>query len=221
MHTIVVWSDIGCPWAHAAVARLHRARATLGLEDTVRFDHRVFALELANERPTPKRVLDAEVPVVGAADPDAGWQMWQAPDFEWPVTTLPALEAVQVAKEQGLEASEQLDLALRRAFFASSQCVSMRHVILAVAKSCDAVDVDALARSFDGGAGRRAVVEQHRQAEADDAVKGSPHVFLPDGTDHHNPGIRMHWEGEHGEGFPVIDEDDPSVYEDIVRRVAG
>ncbi len=30
----VVWSDITCPWAHAAVARLHRYRAKLGLDFT-------------------------------------------------------------------------------------------------------------------------------------------------------------------------------------------
>ncbi|MCA1690698.1 MAG: DsbA family protein, partial [Actinobacteria bacterium] len=30
--TIVVYSDIGCPWAHLAVYRLHAARRRLGLE---------------------------------------------------------------------------------------------------------------------------------------------------------------------------------------------
>ena len=43
-------------------------------------------------------------------------------------------------------------------------------------------------------------------------VKGSPHLFLPDGTDVHNPGMELHWEGEHGIGFPVVDADDPEVY---------
>jgi len=30
--TIVVFSDIGCPWAHVAVWRLHDARRRLGLD---------------------------------------------------------------------------------------------------------------------------------------------------------------------------------------------
>lgn len=44
--TIVVHSDIGCPWAHVAVWRLHDARRRIGLEGAVSFDHRGFPLEL-------------------------------------------------------------------------------------------------------------------------------------------------------------------------------
>ena len=142
--TIVVYSDIGCPWAHVAVARLHAARERLGLDDAVRFDHRAFALELANERPTPWPTLQAETPVTGALEPDAGWQMWDAPPWTWPVSTLPALEAVQAAKQQSLRASEALDRALRRALFAQSRCVTMHHVILDVARHCADVDARAL-----------------------------------------------------------------------------
>lgn len=60
------------------------------------------------------------------------------------------------------------------------------------------------------------------QAEkaATDGVRGSPHLFLPDGTDLHNPGVELHWEGEKGRGFPVIDSDDPSVHGDLLRRAA-
>lgn len=90
-------------------------------------------------------------------------------------TTMPALEAVQAAKEQSLSAGEQLG---------------------------------------------RALIDQMGEAR-DGPVKGSPHLFCPDGTDAHNPGIEMHWEGEHGVGFPVIDRDDPSVYDDLLKRAAG
>ncbi|MDQ3756651.1 MAG: DsbA family protein [Actinomycetota bacterium] len=218
--TIVVWSDIACPWATLAVHRLDAARARLGLDAQVRFDHRAFPLELFNERPTPRKVLAAEVPVVGGCAPEFGWQVWQAPDSHWPVTTLLALEAVQAAKEQSLEASEQLDLALRRAFFAESKCVSMRHVVLDAAAGCEAVDAGVLREALDDGRARRAVIEQRERAEQE-GVQGSPHLFLPDGSDAHNPGVRMHWEGEHGKGFPVVDADDPSVYEQLLQRAAG
>ncbi len=96
--TVVVYSDIGCPWSHAAVWRLWDARARLGLDEAVRFDFRAFPLELINSRPTPKLTLDAEIPVAGALAPRAGWQIWQAPDWQYPSTMLPALEAVQAAK---------------------------------------------------------------------------------------------------------------------------
>src|SRR5204862_6927462 len=105
--------------------------------------------------------LEAEVPVIaGAAGADrAGFQMWQRPFHEWPVTTLPALEAVQAAKTQSLRASEALDRALRRAFFGESRCISMRHVILEVAAKCDEVDHDALADALDHGTARAAVMQ--------------------------------------------------------------
>src|SRR5438270_9368996 len=157
--TIVIFSDVGCPWAHLAVYRLLAARDRLGLGDAVVLDHRAFPLEIFNRRPTPRRVVSAEVPVVGGLDSKAGWEVWQEDLATWPVTTLPALEAVQAAKEQGLAASERLDRALRVAFFGQSRCVSMRHVILELAKECG-IDDDALAAALDEGRFRRTVLQQ-------------------------------------------------------------
>lgn len=219
-NTIIVFADLGCPWAHAAVFRLHRYREKAGLEDRVHFDVRAFPLEMFNEKPTPKLILDAEVAAVGAMEPDAGWQMWQEPSYEYPVTTLPPMEAVEAAKEQGLAASEQLDRALRVGFFGESRCISVRHEILEIAGSCDRVDLDQLTDAFDAGRARHALIDHKRQAE-EYGVKGSPHLFLPDGTDIHNPGVRYHWEKSPGVGFPVVTDDDPSIYEDILARAAG
>ena len=115
--TIQVWSDIGCPWAHAAVWRLWDARASLGLEEQVRFDHRVFPLELFNSQATPRNELEPEMPVCATLAPRAGWQTWSAAAWTYPATMLPAMEAVQAAKEQGLAVSEALDFGLRRAFW--------------------------------------------------------------------------------------------------------
>jgi predicted DsbA family dithiol-disulfide isomerase len=227
--TVVVYSDLACPWAHVAVSRLRRTRRELGLEDAVRFDHRAFPLEVFNQRPTPYRVLTAEIPVAGAIEPDAGWQLWQGEPWTWPVTTLLALEAVQAAKSvceradcSGLEASERLDRALRVALFAESRCISMRHVILDVARSAlGAEAADALREALDSGVARSAVLDQCETARTSSRVKGSPHVFLPDGADAHNPGIELHWQGEHGEGFPVIDADEPDVYKRLVEAAAA
>jgi predicted DsbA family dithiol-disulfide isomerase len=219
--TLVIYSDIGCPWAHVTVHRLHTARKRLGLERAVRFDHRVFALELANQRPTPKLTLDSEIPVTSGLAPEAGWQLWLGPVHEYPVSMLPALEAVQAAKDQGLEASERLDLALRRAFFGESRCVTMLHVILDVAGQAG-LDVGALRVALEAGAARSAVHDQHRAAEADDVVKGSPHLFASGGMHAHNPGINMHWDGGHdGKGFPVVDHDDPTAVDPLLQAAAA
>lgn len=219
MNRVVVYSDLGCPWAHLAVYRVLAARRRLGLDGQVVLDHRAFPLEVFNRRPTPFRILAAEIPVVGALDPAAGWQMWQGDLSTWPVTILPALEAVQAAKEQGLEASERLDRKLRLAFFAESRCISLRHVILDAAQQ-SGLDANALAEALDDGRARRAVLDQQATAE-ETAAKGSPHFFLPDGSNVHNPGIEMEWAGPHGVSFPVVHKDNSGVYDDLVRQAAA
>lgn len=218
--TLVVWGDVTCPWATLAVHRLHEARSRLGLDADVRLDLRAFPLELFNGAPTPRKLVDAEIGAVGALAPDFGWQIWQAEPSDYPSTVLLALEAVQAAKTRSLVASEQLDLALRHAFFSRSRHVGMRDVILDAATRCPDVDAVELAAMLDDGSARHAVMEQYEIAQGDE-VKGSPHVFLPDGSSMHNPGIEMHWEGEKPAGFPVIDADDPSVYDDLVQGAAA
>jgi len=216
----VLFADIGCPWAHLSVYRLHAARSRLGLEDQVAFDVRAFPLELFNRQPTPKPGLDAEVAVLRELDPAAGWQTWQRPEHEYPVTMLPPMEAVQATKEQGLRASDQLDRALRVAFFGQSRAVSMRHVIEEVAESCSEVDAPKLMGALDDGRARAELMRYAVVADSEE-IKGSPHVFLPDGTDVHNPGIEMHWEGEHRKGSLMVDRDEPEIYEDLLRRAAA
>jgi predicted DsbA family dithiol-disulfide isomerase len=220
--TLAVWSDLGCPWSHAVVWRLHDARRRLSLEDRVRFDHHAFPLELFNAEPTPRRERDAEWPVAAALAPRAGWQAWAAPDHAWPVTMLPPMEAVQAAKLQSLEASEQLDRALRRAFWGESRCISLRHVILEVASTCEAVDLAGLTASLDDGRARRALFDDWAVARTDE-VRGSAHLFAPDGTNAQNPGITIGWIADDGGGggAAVVEADDPAAIDDLVRRAAG
>ena len=216
--TLVLYGDIGCPWSHLAVFRLHRARAAAGLQDELAFDVRAFPLELFNNRPTPKHILEAEIPVAGGLDPDAGWSLWADHPGKWPVTMLPAMEAVYAAQEQGLGVSDRFDRALRVAFFKESRCVSMHHEIVAVAGDVDGLDAGEIEKALVSGRHRRRIFDDMQIAKDND-VKGSPQVFLPDGSDEHNPGVEMHWQKEEdGIGFPVIDRDDASVYDRLVRE---
>lgn len=217
-NTIVVYSDLGCPWAHIAVYRLHAARERVNLVNEVDIEPRAFPLELINEIPTPKLILDAEIPVAGGLEPAAGWQVWQAPAHEYPVTVLLAMEAVEAAKQQGPRAAELLDRALRVALFGQSRCISMQHEILNIAEECE-LDVDALKEHLVRGSARPAIQEQ-LSTSLSGAVQGSPHVYTPDGFDIHNPGIQLRWNGEWGVGFPIIERDDPEIYLDLVRRAA-
>ncbi|MBA2697070.1 MAG: DsbA family protein [Actinobacteria bacterium] len=218
--TVQVWSDIGCPWATAALLRLYAARERLGLATEITVDHRAFPLELVNGQPTPRHILDAEIPVVGRLAPDFGWSVWRGPAEHYPVTTLIGLEAVQAAKAQGLHVSEQVDMSLRRALFVDSRCISIRAEVERAVRACPDVHADALLADLDSGRARADVTEQWRVAESDH-IQGSPHLFLADGTSVHNPGITKHWSDEPGRGFPVIDHDDPTVYDALLRRAAG
>ena len=53
-------------------------------------------------------------------------------------------------------------------------------------------------------------------------MRGSAHVFAPDGANAQNPGIDIGWEDD---GSPFgrywIERDDPSAIDDLVRRAAG
>lgn len=186
METITVWSDVTCPWASLALHVLHNAAAERGVQ--VRIDHRVFPLELVNREPTPKVGHDEEVEAIRAVVPDVGWSPWSSPDWTYPVTALPAMEAVQAAKAQGLEAADELDSALRRGFFAEHRCISLHPVIADIAASCDHVDADALMESLHTGAGRQQVYSDLDLATGD-AVKGSPHFWTSEGSYAANPGV--------------------------------
>jgi predicted DsbA family dithiol-disulfide isomerase len=218
---IAVWSDLGCPWSHAVVWRLHGTRRRLGLEGRVAFDHHAFPLELFNNEPTPRERLDREWPVARELAPRAGWQPWSAPDSAWPVTMLPPMEAVLAAKRQSLDAADALDRGLRRALWGESRCISLRHVILEVANESDVVDVAPLAEALDAGTARRAIFDDWGVARGDE-VRGSAHLFAPDGTNAQNPGIEIGWRSDgHGAEEPFIETDDPEAIADLVRRAVG
>lgn len=219
--TITIWSDITCPWGTTAVHNLRETRSRIGLDREVQIDHQAFPLELFNARPTPRRTVEGELAAVAPLAPSLGWQLWPGDPYTYPSSVLLALEAVQAAKEQSLAASEALDHGLRRAFFSEGRPIQLRNVVLEVAAACPEVDESALEKALDDGTGRRAVIDQWRAAP-ELGVKGSPHVFLPDGSDVHNPGVTIGWTGgERPRGFPHVAAFDRGVYEGILRRAVG
>jgi predicted DsbA family dithiol-disulfide isomerase len=217
---MVIYSDLHCSFAHLAIHKLHQARHALGLGGRLWFEHRAFPLELFNEKVNSLRGVNSEASVIGALCPEAGWQLWQAPDWEYPVTTLPPMEAVQTAARQSLAAAEELDRGLRRAFWLQSRTISTRHVIRQVAAECPSVDLDRLTADLDAGVARQSLFTHFAQAR-DGRVNCSPHVFLHDGTNMANPGVSRRWiNGTFGVGFPVVDAYDDSVYESLLTHAA-
>jgi predicted DsbA family dithiol-disulfide isomerase len=204
-------SDIHCPWAHVCVVRLLRARDALGLDVVLR--HLYWPLELVNGRGAPRHILDAEIPVLAQVEPDefAAWR-----SEEWPTTVLPAFELVKAAEEQGLEAAERLDLAMRRAFFLEHRNLSLRTAVLAVAAEQPELDQAALLDAFDSGRTRRVVLHEYDEVNRR-GIEGSPEVYLPGGEHVHNPGFTKRWM----HGIPRILSEDLGVYEHLLRAVVA
>ncbi|MCW2134366.1 putative dithiol-disulfide isomerase, DsbA family [Arthrobacter sp. VKM Ac-2550] len=208
-----------CGWSTLALHRFYEARDAAGLTGRLHVDLQLFLLEDLNRTPLKTSMIEPEKPAINALEPELGFTEWQRDPSEWPVTSLPANEAVHAAKAQSLAAAEELDMALRLAFWRDNRCISMRHEILDVATACKEVDVDRLRDAFDTGRARGAMMQSyfvHR-----DDVQGSPHFFLADGTDVANPGMELHQEDRDGAEVPVVDDDDPGVYDGLVRHAAA
>jgi predicted DsbA family dithiol-disulfide isomerase len=217
---VTVWSDIGCPWATLALVSLRRAIEKAGAP--VLIDHRVFPLEFFNKIPTPKPIIDAEIIAIGGLRPELGWRLWTAAESSYPVTMLPPMAAVQAAKAEsvgGLLASDQLDAALRHAYYAESRCVSIPSVILEVAETCPAVNVDALAHEIARGAGVAEIYTQFETARGD-RVQGSPHLFTAGGFDTHNPGATYSWTPPPS-SFPRLEAYDDAWAGELVAKLAA
>lgn len=218
---VTVWSDTSCPWAALALATVHTAAHERGSPLLV--DHRAFPLELFNRAPTPKFIVDAEIVAIAGHRPELGWRLWTGRDCEFPVTMLPAMEAVQAAKDPavgGLPASDELDAALRRAFLAEGRCISIHPVILDIAERCEHVDAGALAAALARGDGRRQVYEQWRVAQGP-RVQGSCHLFTAAGYAEHNPGVTYHWTARPGEGFPRLEHYTPGWADHLLDLLTG
>lgn len=216
--TLVVFTDIACGWSTVALHRLYRARDAAGLADRLTVDLQLFLLEDINVTALSMKAIEAEKPVVGALAPELELKAWQGDPSEFPVTSLLANEAVHAAKRQSPRAAEEVDMALRLAFWRDSRCISMRHEILRVAAGCDEVDVDELRGVIDSGQARQSMMDTYLRYR--ELVQGSPHCFLADGSDVHNPGIKFHQVGKTAAGLIVVDCDEPSVYDDLVRQAA-
>ena len=217
---VTVWSDIGCPWATLA---LHALKSRARDHDVpVVVDHRAFPLELFNQRPTPKPIIDVEVTAIAGLVPSLGWLPWDGPDATYAVTTLPAMAAVQAAKATsvgGLRASDELDDALRRAFYVDRRCISMHSEVVRAASRCPSVNLPVLMSRLESGGGY-AEVFQHWRTAAALPVQGSPHIFVGDRYAEHNPGVTYHWTAPPGQGFPRFDSYDTRWADRVLELVA-
>jgi predicted DsbA family dithiol-disulfide isomerase len=175
---IAMYADLACPYAYVSAFRVRALRDEERGKVTI--VHKSLALEYVNREPTPKPVLEQELPLLIQEEPGIPYQRWQRPESEWPVTMWPAFEAVKCAEYQSLKLADELDWALRVAFFAESRCISMRHVLLSVAQQVG-LDMPRFADDFDRGVAKYQVLTEAQEGWERLKVAGSPTFVLPSG----------------------------------------
>jgi predicted DsbA family dithiol-disulfide isomerase len=206
---VTIWSDIHCPWAFVATHRLRKARDEH--RPDVVIDQRPWPLEWVNGEGTPRGIVTQETAVLANHEPEIFSAFRGA---SWPSSFLPAFELVAAARQvHGPRAAEDVDYALRLAFFRDSVDVSVRAGLeqaLALVGSVGGdvgadVDVDKVLATWDDGAVRAEVRRDFERSKAL-PIEGSPQVFWPDGSATHNPGMADH---EWVRGIPRIRSTDP------------
>ena len=183
---LAMYADLACPYAYVTAYRLRKLREEY--RGTIVIEHKSLALEYVNKEPTPKAVLELELPVLIREEPDIPYQPWQRPESEWPVTMWPAFEAVKCAERQSLELADDLDWAIREAFFAENRCISLRHVLLELAQQVG-LDMERFAGDFDRGVTKYQVLQEAQDGWERLRVAGSPTFVLPSGKQISNLGL--------------------------------
>jgi predicted DsbA family dithiol-disulfide isomerase len=176
--------------------------------DEVLFEHRAYPLELTEGGLKSEHAARAEM-VAAAQLESTAFSSYENPT--WPTSYLGAFEAQKWGYSLGQDIGERFDFALRKAFFLHGHNLSMRSEILAVAQ-IEQLSAERLSDALDDGRFRKAVMEDFSEA-TDLGIEGSPQVILSDGATHHNPGTTIRWE----RGFPIIESDHPSVYEELIQ----
>jgi predicted DsbA family dithiol-disulfide isomerase len=192
--TIEVYSDLHCPWGYLVTFRLLQLQRDWS--GRVRLAWRCLPLEVVNSRSTPKLRVDQEVSYLLQLEPDIPARPWRRAEWEYPVTMLPAFEALKCAQAQGDEAALTFNWGVRRAFFAESRCISLRHVLIDIARE-SGLDLARFISDFDSGRQKHLVTEESDQGWNILKVKGSPTLVLPNGEQRPYPAVpELLWDAE-------------------------
>jgi predicted DsbA family dithiol-disulfide isomerase len=176
---IEMYADLSCPFAYVVHARWRKVREEFA--GRIALHHKSLSLEYVNHVPTPKRDTETEAILLLANEPAISYRPWSAPASQWPVTMLPAFEAVKCAENQGPELADDYAWAIRAAFFAESRCISMRHVLIEIASETD-LDLQNFVEEFDSGRQRQHVIADARRGWDELGLPGSPTWVIPNGS---------------------------------------
>lgn len=157
-------------------------------EGNLRLRWRAFPLEVINDRPAPRHIVDQEWPLVAVQEPLAPCRGW--PHDAYLRSTMPAFQAYASAYAQDPEKARVYDLKLRRGFFYECRRVDEVPVLAEIAAEAG-LDPAPVRAALESGEYEEAVMDDYREAmrlrDAEGLPMTSPTLILPGGEVLHNP----------------------------------
>jgi predicted DsbA family dithiol-disulfide isomerase len=171
------WAEYYCPWCYVGAVRLSAVMPEF--RGRVNYRIRPFPLEVVGGGPPNREELGQEWWLAAIQEPRAEFAPYRSDD--WPTTTLPAFDAAYCAGRQGQDELYDIDLRIRRAFFAESRNIGRREVMLEIAQEAG-LDMPRFERDFADPAVRDAVLAEAQLGHDQWRVRGTPTLMLADGT---------------------------------------
>jgi predicted DsbA family dithiol-disulfide isomerase len=187
---IEIYSSLDCPYTYLLAFRLRQIWPEY--RGKVELVWRALSLEYVNARPVTKPLIEAERSLFAQIEPALPYELWAGPEWLWPTTMWPALEALACAQAQNPEAAFAMSWALRHAFFARSTNIALRHELLRLAElvaSEAPLDLARFEADWDSGRHKQSVIAESRRGWHELQLDGSATLLLPDGRRVTNPAI--------------------------------
>lgn len=170
--------DVLCSWCYVADARLRALKIEFG--DDLRITLRPYPLRPQEQIPDKKHLTSLIRHVRRASTEPEGRilkpELWRAPDV--PLSSLPALQAVEAAGQQDEALRDVLVHQLREAAFVHGLNVARTDVIFELAASLR-LDMGRFVRSFHSRATLAAIEDSHAEAVSR-GVKAVPALAIGD-----------------------------------------
>lgn len=169
-----------------AAARLDKVMPEF--EGRLNLKWRAFPLEIINDRPAPRHIVDQEWPLIAVQEPLSPCRSW--PHDEYLRTTLRAYQAYASAYAQDPEKARVYDLNIRRGFFCEGRRVDEDAVLCEMAEEAG-LDASRVRADLESGAYEEGVMDDYREAmrlrDEEGMPMTSPTLIFPSGEAVYNP----------------------------------
>ena len=169
-----------------AAARLDKVMPEF--EGHLHLKWRAFPLEVINDRPAPRHIVDQEWPLIAVQEPLSPCRSW--PHDEYLQTTMFAFQAYASAYAQDPEKARVYDLKIRRGFFYEGKRVDEEAVLCEMAEETG-LDAAKVRADLEAGVYEEGVMDDCAEAmrlrDEEGLPMASPTLIFPSGEAVFNP----------------------------------